>query len=77
MNRRELERLVEAKRKHGGEAHVVPTKLNGTPVSEWCGAAIDAETLYAKLRDQPTRWGTAGEFWTKPLAFFSDGEDPF
>src|SRR5262245_22200828 len=54
MNKGELVRLVAGKHKYGGEAHVVATKLNGTAVSEWCGA-IDAETLYEKLKDRPTR----------------------
>jgi hypothetical protein len=77
INKGELLRLVEAQRKHGGECYVVPTKQNGTAVSEWCDAKIDAATLYAKLKDQPTRFGSAKEFWTKPLSFFSDREVPF
>jgi hypothetical protein len=77
MNKGELERVVEAKRQGKiAAAHVAATKLNGTPVSEFCGS-IDAEKLQEKLRGRPTRIGSAGEFYTFTLSFISDEEDPF
>ena len=77
VNKRELERVVEAKRQGKiAAAHVAATKLNGTPVSEFCGS-IDAEKLQEKLRGHPTRTGRLGEFYTVPLSFIFEEEDPF
>jgi len=56
---------------------MVETASRGvTTVSEFCGS-IDAEKLQEKLRGHPMRTGSAGEFYTFPLSFIFDEEDPF
>jgi hypothetical protein len=50
---------------------VANTKLQSRTVVE----VADAEKLYAKLQNVPTRNGPYGEFWT--AAIFTDEDEPF